>query len=143
MHAPDKFSSGSQKFIDSPNNEPAPQQRDLESRQTLDLDAALKRFGEKGTKTVLRLFLDDVRTRFGNIEQAIEANNLCELANLSHSLMGASAIIQAKRLKVLSGELEMAARNGQVDEVRRLFKAQMAEHELLKKVATPLLETEL
>lgn len=122
-----------QEIMDKWNKQPV--------HQPLDVEAALKRFGDKGLKTLLRLFLDDVPTRLDNIEQALEAGNLVELANLSHGLMGASATIQARRLKTLSGELEIAARSGQLDEAKRLFSAQREEHELLKQLATSLLES--
>ncbi|MBY0551053.1 MAG: PAS domain-containing protein [Candidatus Obscuribacterales bacterium] len=122
-----------QEIMNKWNKQPIP--------QPLDVEAARKRFGEKGLTTLLRLFLEDVPSRFDSFEQAIKAGNLVELANLSHGLMGASATIQARQLKTLSGELEIAARNGQIEEAQTLFKALKEEHELLKQLATDLLKS--
>jgi HPt (histidine-containing phosphotransfer) domain-containing protein len=86
--------------------------------------AALKRLedwgGEKLSKEIVRLFLENGPTRVEQIREAMDGDDLDVPERGAHSLKSSAANVGAQLLQKVSGEIELAASDGDLTRVRDL-----------------------
>lgn len=86
--------------------------------------AALKRLedwgGEKLSKEIVRLFLENGPTRVEQIREAMDGDDLDVPERGAHSLKSSAANVGAQLLQKVSGEIELAASEGDLKLVRDL-----------------------
>ena len=86
--------------------------------------AALKRLedwgGESLSKEIVRLFLENGPTRVEQIREAMDGDDLEVPERGAHSLKSSAANVGAQLLQQVSGELELAASEGDLKRVRDL-----------------------
>ena len=74
------------------------------------LDRLAGAAGENVRRQVIEPFLDDLATRIKAIERALDAGDLSALADLTHPLISASAIVGASGISTLCAAIEARAR---------------------------------
>ncbi|MFQ6069796.1 MAG: Hpt domain-containing protein [Candidatus Aminicenantales bacterium] len=95
----------------------------LQATEIMDYTSALERTG--GDIDFLQELLDlygknfDEKKKF--LAKAIQEKNFCLIQDLGHSLKGSSANLSLNSLKKASSQLEAAAREKDMDEVKRSF----------------------
>lgn len=57
------------------------------------------------------VFVDDTRKQVANLQEALRAHDLGQIASLAHRVKGASGNMGAERLCSICGEIERAAKN--------------------------------
>ena len=86
--------------------------------------AALKRLedwgGESLSKEIVRLFLENGPTRVEQIREAMDGDDLDVPERGAHSLKSSAANVGAQLLQKVSGDLELAASEGDLKRVRDL-----------------------
>ena len=86
--------------------------------------AALKRLedwgGESLSKEIVRLFLENGPTRVEQIREAMDGDDLEVPERGAHSLKSSAANVGAQLLQKVSGDLELAASEGDLKRVRDL-----------------------
>lgn len=90
---------------------------------TLDLESTLKRLKDdkEFLHMLLQVFLDDLPKKLGDLDRAFETANIDTVLRAAHSLKGACATIGAEALRQAALELEMAARNADMQAARAAY----------------------
>lgn len=80
----------------------------------VDLADGLARAGDDRVfyRELLDLFLDDARQRLVQLESALSAGDLAQVASTAHSIKGAAANLAAERARALAWAIESRGRAG-------------------------------
>jgi len=70
---------------------------------------------DEGLRTLVRIFLEDIAQRMGELRVAVTGGEATEIRLLAHRSAGSSAACGAGGLAELLGKLEEAARSGRLD----------------------------
>ncbi|MEE9612751.1 MAG: Hpt domain-containing protein, partial [Desulfatiglandales bacterium] len=91
-----------------------------EETEVFDGRGLLKRLDgdEELFDELLDLYLQDVPVRLKELKHALEDNDIAMIVQQAHTIMGASANIGAHSLRDLAFEMEMAARDNNLDKAR-------------------------
>ncbi|UXD89425.1 Hpt domain-containing protein [Thalassolituus hydrocarboniclasticus] len=77
---------------------------------------------------LMRVYIDDSRQRLPLLTQALQQQDARQLRELAHSFKGASSNVSANALAQLCFQLEMAAREGQLQGAEELIAQIEAEY---------------
>ncbi|MCU0229872.1 MAG: Hpt domain-containing protein [Acidobacteria bacterium] len=80
----------------------------------VDVADGLSRAGDDRAfyRELLDLFLEDTRQRLGQLEMAVSAGDLEQVADVAHSIKGAAASLAAERARALAWSIESRGRAG-------------------------------
>jgi signal transduction histidine kinase/DNA-binding response OmpR family regulator/HPt (histidine-containing phosphotransfer) domain-containing protein len=89
----------------------------------VDLAQAAQVTGGKVSRyqRIVRVFLDNMPARLGEVERALDACNWEEVCRLAHSIKGASDSLGAIRMQRAAAELEAAARSRRTQQLQERF----------------------
>jgi len=89
----------------------------------VDLAQAAQVTGGKVSRyqRIVRVFLDNMPARLGEVERALDACNWEEVCRLAHSIKGASDSLGAIRMQRAAAELEAAARSRRTQQLLERF----------------------
>ena len=82
---------------------------------------------------IVEIFLADAPKRFKKVEQLMDQGDLDELADAAHALKGAASNIGAGKLWKSFCEMEVAAKEKDLDEAKKIFEEDGEEHEKVRK----------
>lgn len=82
---------------------------------------------------ILEIYIEEIPERIESFREHLTKNDLDTLISLSHSLKGVSLTVGALRVHELSKQIELAARAGEEETVRKLYPEL---EELLRKIET-------
>lgn len=92
------------------------------SAPVFDRAGALQGYGGdlRLLRELLAIFDESLGSRIDDLLSAIKSGDLALIASLGHSLKGSSAFVYAIRLSALCGEIEAAARSGELETINAL-----------------------
>ena len=96
-----------------------------------DYESAMKRVMKK-EKLLVRLaglFIDDMPKRIEELKSAIEEENIESIRLTAHTIKGISANLSGLRLQELASELEAAAKQSDIQQVKQLVPSVIAANE--------------
>jgi two-component system sensor histidine kinase/response regulator len=98
--------------------------------------AFLERLGgdEEILEILLQTFLESAPEQLHEIRQALEAGDALQLQEQAHSLRGAAAGISAEALREAALQVELAGKNGAIEQARPLVETLTREFDSLKEV---------
>lgn len=95
----------------------------------IDVDGLQRQYGAERTLTLLRLFITENESRIAELETGISNRSVPVVSMVAHSLKGVSGMLQAKKIQLLSAEIELSAKEGDwinVQEIVRELKTELA-----------------
>ncbi|MBY0547197.1 MAG: Hpt domain-containing protein [Candidatus Obscuribacterales bacterium] len=95
----------------------------------IDFDGLQRQYGAERTLTLLRLFITENESRIGELETGIATRSVPVVSMVAHSLKGVSGMLQARKIQMLSAEIELSAKEGDwtnVQDIVRELKTELA-----------------
>lgn len=86
-------------------------------RCCIDVDGLQREYGAERTLTLVRLFITESESRIAELENGIANRSVPVVSMVAHSLKGVSGMLHAKKIQVLSAEIELSAKEGDWDNV--------------------------
>jgi HPt (histidine-containing phosphotransfer) domain-containing protein len=76
--------------------------------------------GKSSVTRILKVFLDEMEDQLAEIKLCLESYQIREIAGVAHTLKSTSATFGAIELRDIAFQIEMAARNDNLDELLKL-----------------------
>ncbi|HUT22972.1 MAG TPA: Hpt domain-containing protein, partial [Sumerlaeia bacterium] len=83
-------------------------------------------------ETIHRVFLEDAPLQISKLREALEANDAAVAERTAHTIKGASANIGATAMRERASKMELAARDGDLDQVGSLLDGLQEEFERVR-----------
>ncbi len=93
-----------------------------ETKVIFDKDSLLRRVGGRETLfiKILKTFLGNVPVQIENLELALSKRSQDDLHLCAHTLKGSSANVEALALRDVAFEMEVAAKDGRIDDIAEM-----------------------
>lgn len=130
---------------------PQPQPHDIQAEpQTTDSDQ-LPIWDKAGAYKIVRnkperlaklinLFLEDMPTRFTELQQLIDTGNTTPVADMAHTIRGVVGNLRGQRLHHIMGDMEQAAKNNAMDTLKQHWPMAWDEYQQLTQQLSEELE---
>jgi len=120
----------------APASSPLPQEKPRKppTETVLDTKETLDRLGGDRDllETIHRVFLEDAPLQISKLREALEANDAAVAERRAHTIKGASANIGATAMRERASKMELAARDGDLDQVGSLLDGLQEEFERVR-----------